>query len=736
MHDVRALVLVLTLLTATAAAADDAGVRTFAVRTPPGAGAIADALRDGGFQRWVLPRDDSLALAVGPDAAGDVLVEAQVFPADERVAGLLAGLPVAVRGDAVVVAGARYPARDCALAVRLPEAPKPTWVVLGHDAEMAAELADHVLVRAAGARVRGSSEDADYLVYEHPYSQRSGRWHRAADGGWTTDPDERDDMAARAAAYAALVALERPRVVLRVPPAKAGDPAYAKLADALDAAVREMAPKVPAEVGRPLEVFVETDFVAQGRHLGEIGAAVLDAEGRPHLVYHPDDLDAYRYGVARALVRRAALTLTPWLEDGAALWLAGGWYGRAWAAWLPDLAAAAVLPDAGELLAAERQGDGSAVLWPPAAAAVVERLEGATLRDKLRAPPPPARVAATLSDVEPGGARPAARRAATGAPFQAGVSFAMRNGLEVGYHAPVIDERLGRLARLGVDSVSLMPFAGSAPNEPRLSFFSGSPGSETDVGLIHAARRAHARGMRVFWKPHLWVSRDSWPGDVAMTSDADWVAWWRSYRRYVVQHAVLAEHTGSELFSIGVELGRTLGREGEWRALIAAVRRVYSGRVTYSGNWWGDYDRVPFWDELDFVGVDAYFPLAGAGADRAALAEGARRAVAELAAAAARFGRPVILTEVGFAARRDAWASPHEEAGEYHEGDQALAYEVLLEALGRPPWLAGVYFWKVYTDPSYEDGKGGMFHFLGRAAEAAVADYLRKAPPPVVSTPQ
>lgn len=712
--------------------------RTFAVRTLPGSGALEAAVKDGGFQRWVLPRDDSLALVMGPEAKGEVLVEARVFPAEERLQGLLADLPVTVDGDAVAVDGTSYPAPDYALAARLPEAPGRTWVVIGYDARAAAALTDQVLMREAGVYFMDATEEVDYLLYEHPYSRRSGQWRRAADGGWTVDSDERDDIAARAATYAALVALERPRLVLRVPPGRAADPAYAALADALDAAVAEMAPRVPVAPERPLEVLVEEDFVAQGRHLADIGEAVLDDAGRLHLVYHSDDLDAYRHGVARALVRRAGLGLPPWLEDGAALWLAGGWYGRPYTTWLPDLAAAEVLPSAAELTAGVRQADGSTVLWPPVAAAVIAELEGATLAAKLRTPPATERVARALARIAaqpPRPPRPIAKKAAGTGGFHAGVSLAMRNGLEVGYHAPGVDEQLARLARLGVDSVSLMPFAGSAANEPRLRFFNGSPGSETDVGLIHAARRAHARGFRVFWKPHLWVSHASWPGDIAMTSEAGWQAWWRSYRRYVVHHAALAEWTGSELFSIGVELGRTLEREAEWRALIAAVRRFYSGPLTYCGNWWGDYDRAPFWEELDYVGVDAYFPLGGDGAGRDALAAGARRAAGELAAAAERYGRPVLLTEIGFAARKGAWVAPHEEGGEFDEADQALAYEVFLEALGHPPWLAGVYFWKVFSDPSRTAGEGSTFEFLGRSAEAAVRGYLRAAPAPV-STPE
>jgi hypothetical protein len=308
----------------------------------------------------------------------------------------------------------------------------------------------------------------------------------------------------------------------------------------------------------------------------------------------------------------------------------------------------------------------------------------------------------------------------------------MAPGLESGYHAPAVERQLDRLAALGADAVSLMPFATQpGPTEPQLRLLNDGPGQETDVGLLHAARAAHARGMTVLWKPHLWVGHGSWPGEIEMTTEADWQAWWRAYRRYVLHHAVLAEHSGAEMLCLGVELGRTLEHRDEWEALIRAARRLYSGRLTYAGNWWGDYDRFPLWDRLDAVGVDAYFPLAHeAEATPEELAAGARRMAAELAAAARRFGKPVLLTEVGFAAQQGAWIEPHSEGGTLSEEDQLRAYQALLGTLGRPPWLAGLFLWKAFSHPDAGRRDRPDFHFLGRPAEAAVRDYFNPEPAP------
>ncbi|MCG8460228.1 MAG: hypothetical protein MI919_28425 [Holophagales bacterium] len=538
--------------------------------------------------------------------------------------------------------------------------------------------------------------------------------------------------------------LRRERVLLEVPAAAQGDPRAPRLADHLDRAAARLLEHLGTQSleDGPLHVVVEDSFEEQGRKLEQLGPAIV-ADGRLHVVFHEDDHPFYVHGLARLLLARTGLSAAPWLEQGAALWWADEaldtpWYGRRWRAWIPDLVFARALPTATELLAAEPSGKASRVLFPPVAAAVVAALPGETLAAKLGVGSDRAGLARRTERIlagfaaEPVGsplnATPARLAASPGParPFQRGISLAMANGLEVGYHARGIEGQLEHLKRLGADSVSIMPFAYQRdPQRPFLVFLNRHPASETDAGAVHASRRAREMGFRVLWKPHIWVSHRSWPGDIVMGSEVDWRRWWRLYGRYVLHHAALARHAGAELFSVGVELGRTVAREEEWRHLIASVRRLYPGHVTYAGNWWGDYDAVPFWDALDFVGVDAYFPLAGdAEAGREEILAGARRAVSELRRAAERYGRPVLLTEVGFAAREGAWVAPHEEGGTYSPEDQLLAYEVLLEALGRPHWLAGLYVWKVFSHPRAEGGGRPDFRLLGRPAEQALSRYF------------
>ncbi|HET9209118.1 MAG TPA: hypothetical protein VFR03_01905 [Thermoanaerobaculia bacterium] len=696
------------------------------------AGDLAARIRESGFFRWGVPRLSGLKVEVGPQASGDAVVWVDALPASPAVAGLVKGLPVEL-GPAIVLGGTRYGEPGQVVALRIPQAAKPTWVVAGPAGEGLTGLADEVLFRVAAAMTgvrrgrRGAPLDVDYLLRETPWMERSGKWARATDGGWTLDrAAERDDLAAWDRQLKGMTEIRGERVVLRVAPAEKSRPELSRLAAELDRALSEMAPRVPVALSSPVTIVVEPDYTAQGRHTGEIGEAVRGRRADLHLVYHPDDLPAYRYALAGVLLDRAGVArkLPPELAHGAALWLSRDWYGKPYPDWLPLLAAARVLPDPEELLAREEPEDGSNLLSTPAAAAVVDRLPGSTLKEKLSRLPSSARVREILASFHPAAENPAipARKEE---PFLKGVSLAMLNSLEGGYHAPSVEKQLDALSKLGANAVSLMPFAFQpGSNRPELRFLNRGPSSETDIGLIHAARAARARGLRVLWKPHIWVAGASWPGEIAMTSEADWSSWWRSYRRYVLHHALLARWAGADLFCAGVELSKTIGREAEWRDLIAAVRLFYPGPVTYAANWYGDLESVRFWDRLDFIGVDTYFPLAEKpGAGKAELEQGARLVAERLARAARRFGKPILLTEVGFAAKKEAWIAPHAEGSAYSEEDQAAAYEALLAALDHHPWLAGTFLWKAFSAPGADSGREADFRFQGRKAEGVVRRY-------------
>lgn len=310
---------------------------------------------------------------------------------------------------------------------------------------------------------------------------------------------------------------------------------------------------------------------------------------------------------------------------------------------------------------------------------------------------------------------------------------------------------LAPLAALHVDWIAQTPYGwqpGLAGTEIRTAAEGGWWG-ESDAGLAATARLARAAGIRTLLKPHLWLAGGApgqWIGDLAMASEGDWVKWFASYRKFILRYAELAEREGIEALAVGTELKVTaLTREADWRRLIAEVRRVYRGRLTYAANWHQEYEDIRFWDALDFVGIQAYFPLAEkAGADVAELERGWQRHLPALESFASRVGKPVVFTEIGYKSTRDTaiepWVWPRRDAerryrdpGNVDTQAQADAYEAFFRTFWDRPWFGGAYFWKWYPKPRPGDPADSDFTPQGKPAERVLARWyggLGRAPVP------
>jgi len=293
--------------------------------------------------------------------------------------------------------------------------------------------------------------------------------------------------------------------------------------------------------------------------------------------------------------------------------------------------------------------------------------------------------------------------------------------------------RLEPLADLGANWISQTPFGwvGSAEATAIRSGGSHVLWGESDEGLAATAAWARERGIRTLLKPHLWVHRAGWPGDIAMRTEQDWAAWFDSYEDFILRYARLAEDLGLEALAVGAELGGTTGREREWRRLIARVREVYHGRLTYCANWNDEPERIAFWDTLDFIGIQAYYPLAqGAAPSREAIRRAWAPIVSRLEALARRTGRPVVFTEVGYRSQDGALERPWEwrADGSVNLDLQRDAFVAMYEALWDRPWFGGTFVWKWHPVPAETMTDDRDFTPQGKPAlEAIRAVYRSRA---------
>jgi len=315
--------------------------------------------------------------------------------------------------------------------------------------------------------------------------------------------------------------------------------------------------------------------------------------------------------------------------------------------------------------------------------------------------------------------------------FQKGFCHA-HEGYQIfnGYLSRRSDQALAKLAEMGVNAVSLTPFTSIAdPHRPEFFRFWRSAGSENDESVMHAAHTAHQLGMAVMLKPHIWVGHGGWPGDIKMASLQTWRQFFDFYYRWIRHYALLAEMCGMERFCIGVELAQTtLGHEQEWRDLVAKVRRLYSGELVYAANWGEEFENIRFWDALDYLGLNCYYPLSDKEqATDVDLQRGAAAVMEKVAAVAWRFRKPVLLTEVGFTSTAASWKQPHAEGRgrPLNLADQARCYEAVLQVLAGKFWCRGIYWWKWPSDLAQGGPLDTDFTPNNKPAEQVVARWYR-----------
>ena len=186
-----------------------------------------------------------------------------------------------------------------------------------------------------------------------------------------------------------------------------------------------------------------------------------------------------------------------------------------------------------------------------------------------------------------------------------------------------------------------------------------------------------------------------WHNDIEMKTEADWRAWFARYEGYILAYARPAAEAGVDAFCVGRETDKAaIAREADWRRLIARVREVFKGPLTYSANF-DSYARIGFWDALDVIGISAYFPLTDEREPRAeGLAVAWDHILTPLEAFARKENRRVVFTEIGYPAVPMAARRPWEETG--GPADvwlQARLYEAALRAVSRRAFLAGTFFW-------------------------------------------
>jgi hypothetical protein len=249
------------------------------------------------------------------------------------------------------------------------------------------------------------------------------------------------------------------------------------------------------------------------------------------------------------------------------------------------------------------------------------------------------------------------------------------------------------------------------------------------------------------------------PGNAGSTGAANFFA---SYKAMIVNEATIAQADGAKIFDIGTELDQLTGPayESYWTnpttGIIAAVKAVFSGQLTYSAVWddsqgYWQYSsdsfandgetgasyitgnlatQVSFWNDLNYVGIDEYAAISdqsaaqldamGFSAEVATLVKGwtetptdpivsnvtgGQSLIAYYEAIAAATGKPLLFTEMGYGDVSDAASTPatpgFDDDGNPDGATADPTLQAALYAAFFAAWkeagnssLAGVYLWE------------------------------------------
>ena len=255
----------------------------------------------------------------------------------------------------------------------------------------------------------------------------------------------------------------------------------------------------------------------------------------------------------------------------------------------------------------------------------------------------------------------------------------------------------------------------------------------SDESLARAVRAAKLHGMKVMLR--LVVDVESGESRTAITPRLP-ALWFDTYAHMVGHYALLAQSVGVDALQIGVELsGLTNGWDTRWRSLVSRARLRFNGELSYGANW-DEFPRIRWWDAVDAIAVDAYFPLAADARPRSedeivqawtATVDqyGNRlRYIDQLAAVQRRFRRPVIFSEIGYASIEGNLVEPWRTDGRYSAEAQVRATNAAFRAFTGQPWFRGMHFWQWHPAIG-AGGVGDTDHTPeGKPAAQAIASWF------------
>ncbi|AUC75167.1 glycoside hydrolase family 113 [Olleya sp. Bg11-27] len=285
-----------------------------------------------------------------------------------------------------------------------------------------------------------------------------------------------------------------------------------------------------------------------------------------------------------------------------------------------------------------------------------------------------------------------------------GVSF-------VAHRDSITQKNIDPLVNINANYASIMPFGVIKDlAHPEISYGSERQWfGETKIGGKQYVKALKKDNIKIMLKPQIWVWRGEFTGFITMKSEADWKILETTYSKYILEFAQVAQDSNAEIFCIGTELEKFVEQRPDyWTDLIKKVRAIYKGKLTYAANW-NEYLKTPFWEQLDYIGIDAYFPVSDSKTPtiEECLA-GWVKHKKNIKAFSEKYGKPILFTEFGYRsidyAGKAPWTVDRIES-KVNLDAQSNTTKALFQTFWKEDWFAGGFVWKWFIN---HDRVGGI----------------------------
>jgi hypothetical protein len=249
--------------------------------------------------------------------------------------------------------------------------------------------------------------------------------------------------------------------------------------------------------------------------------------------------------------------------------------------------------------------------------------------------------------------------------------------------------------------------------------------------LSDLIKYAKSKNLRVVLMPIVLLQNpigNEWRGTI---KPQNWPDWWNAYRDMITHFAYIAEGNHADMLVVGSELVSTESNVKEWTKTIQAVRKIFKGRLTYSSNW-DHYTAVPFWDQLDMIGMNSYWKL---GKDKHAtvdeIKQSWRNIQADLLPFVKQQGKPLMFLEIGWFSQENVAYEPWDYTKPVDEVPidleiQKRLYQGFFESWFGKPELGGFSVWEWSPGNGGPDNAG--YTPENKPAEQVLREWLAKKP--------